>query len=268
MGRKDEPATPGRGNFKNPTPHPQKGRRGVAAPLPHLEGVRQHRLRRNLAIIVPPLVLLTIVTGYLALPVSKVSTVRVRGNTNVSASTVQRASGLTNSSLIPAVWLNGQHVGQRVVKHVARVASAKAQVTGARDVTITVTEHETVGYVQRGDSYHALLDDGTIIRTGTSAPKSGDLIFKGFGNGLQRVVRVVAKFPTSIRHDIFEVQSTRGGGNPYQITITMSDGNTIVADSRTVGKKIKYYPTIIKQVNKTGTVDLEVGAFFTPKSTK
>ncbi|WP_054749294.1 cell division protein FtsQ/DivIB [Lacticaseibacillus thailandensis] len=187
----------------------------------------------------PPLILLTLVTGYLALPFSKVAKVRVRGNHAVAAVVVQRASGLTASSLMPAVWLNGQRVSHLVTRHVTRVATAKTRVTGARTVTITVTEHATVGYVQRGNRYHALLDDGTILAQGLSAPKNGTLIFKGFGSGLQRVVRVVAKFPANIRRDISEIQSTRGGGNPYQITMTMNDGNTIVADSRTVGKKNK-----------------------------
>jgi cell division protein FtsQ len=44
--------------------------------------------------------------------------------------------------------------------------------------------------------------------------------------------------------------------------MNMNDGYRVIADSRTIANKIKYYPAIVSQVKKKGVIDLEVGAFW------
>jgi len=50
--------------------------------------------------------------------------------------------------------------------------------------------------------------------------------------------------------------------------LKMKDGNRVIGNLKDIGDKLVYYPSIAKQLNgKKGTVDMEVGIYFTPDTT-
>ncbi|MFD1483723.1 cell division protein FtsQ/DivIB [Lacticaseibacillus baoqingensis] len=234
-------------------------------PLPHLSSTRQTRRRRNLALILTPLVILALFFGYMLSPLAKVDTISVAGEKTVAAQSVIDASKLTRSQVILDLLWHQQRVATRVKKRLPQVHTLQVQVHGFNQVTLNVKEYAPLGYWQQADGYHVLLASGKVVPQATTTPKSTYPIFTGFKRAeVFKLAQAVQRFPTAVRHAVSEVKATRGDANPYQITISMTDGNLVVADSRTVAKKIKYYPKLLAKVTKKGTIDLEVGAFFTP----
>ncbi|MHA3065985.1 cell division protein FtsQ/DivIB [Lacticaseibacillus saniviri] len=242
----------------------QSKRPKVKANLPNLTALRRNQLRRNLWLVVTPIVLLLAFFGYMVSPLAKVDLVTVTGTEITPDQTIIDASHLAKSDLILGLLMNPGKVTTRIEK-LPEIKAAKLQVSDWHNVTLHVTEYTPVGYVVRHNQYHLVLETGYIEAKGQTNPNSNYPIFTGFTKKeLPKIIKTVAKFPKAIRQDIAEIKATRGDANPYQITLNMGDGNKIIADSRTIAKKIQYYPSIVAQVKTTGTVDLEVGAFFSP----
>ncbi|WP_125707172.1 cell division protein FtsQ/DivIB [Lacticaseibacillus porcinae] len=234
-------------------------------PLPHLTKTRTSRRRRNLALILTPLTVLLVIAIYFMTPLARVGDINVRGESTLPAQSVIDASKLGPSQMILDLLMHQKRVSQRVQKALPQVQSMSLSIKGFNQVTLHVHEYAPLGYVQKNGEYHVLLASSVVVKDATQTPKSTYPIFTGFTNKEAfDVAKTVASFPQAVRKAVSEVKATRGAANPYQITISMSNGNLVIADSRTVAKKIKYYPQLLADVKTKGTVDLEVGAFFTP----
>lgn len=234
-------------------------------PLPHLSQTRASRRRRNLAVILTPLTVLLLVAIYFMTPLACVGDLSVRGESTLPAQSVIDASKLGSSQMIIDLLMHRDRVATRVKKTLPQVKTLSVSVKGFNQVTLQVHEYAPLGYVQKNGEYHVLLASGVVLKSATQTPKSTYPIFTGFTRKEAfEVAKTVASFPQAVRKAVSEVKATRGAANPNQITLSMSNGNLVVADSRTVAKKIKYYPQLLADVKTKGTVDLEVGAFFTP----
>lgn len=234
-------------------------------PLPAVTHTRQHRRRRNLALLLTPLAIIIIFMLYMVSPLAKVGELFVRGENTVPAQNVISASNLNHSQVVIDLMLHHRRVEQRITKALPQVKSVSIHVHAFNQITLQVHEYTSLGYVQNQGSYHVLLASGQVLKAATSSPKSTYPIYTGFTRKEAfTMAKTVAKFPAAVRRGVSEVKATRGAANPYQITISMADGNLVVADSRTVGQKIRYYPKLLADVSKKGKIDLEVGAFFTP----
>ncbi|MFD1392993.1 cell division protein FtsQ/DivIB [Lacticaseibacillus jixianensis] len=245
----------------------QKRKRKAAAKLrlPGVLALRRHQRTRHLILLLTPLILLLGFFGYMASPLAKVQQVSVVGTKNVPIQTVIDASKLSDRVLILHVATHRRQLANAIQRQVPQIKHATVAISKLDHVTIRVAEHQPIGYVVTQKRYHMILANGTIIKQGTATPLDNYPVLTGFSaREAGTLAQKLEQFPAAVRRTTSEVTATRGGGNPYQITLTMTDGNTVVADSRTIAKQIKYYPSIIAQVKTKGTVDLEVGAFFTP----
>nr|WP_241864983.1 cell division protein FtsQ/DivIB [Lacticaseibacillus kribbianus] len=198
-------------------------------------------------------------------PWARVASVSVTGTTNVPIQSVIDASKLDDAKTILGMQLHRRDFLKRIARQVPELRQVSVSVSGLNRVVLHVKEYTPVGYVQQKGRYRLILENGALMQDSTATPVNNYPVFTGFdAKAATSLAKAVRKFPAAVRRTVSEVKATRGGGNPYQITLTMTDGNTVVADSRTVAKKISYYPAIVAQVKTKGTVDLEVGAFFTP----
>ncbi|MFD1430911.1 cell division protein FtsQ/DivIB [Lacticaseibacillus mingshuiensis] len=233
--------------------------------LPQVTQIRKHHRARNLILLLTPLVLLLAMFGYLMSPLAKVGQLSVQGETTVPAQTIIDDSHLSADDLIVVLLAGHTDAASRLKQTLPQIKTVRLSVANFNQVTIHVKEYQPVGYLLTKGKYHVLLESGKVVAAGTDTPTNNYPVFTDFkASELKSIAAKIAAFPAAVRHAVSEVKATRGAANPYQITLTMTDGNTVVADSRTVAKRIKYYPSIIAQVKTTGTVDLEVGAFFTP----
>ncbi|WP_155285920.1 cell division protein FtsQ/DivIB [Lacticaseibacillus zhaodongensis] len=276
MARKKNPDVNPRASFDNyakqlhGSEQPPKNPKKIQQELPKVQKIRQRRTIRNLILILTPLLVVGALCVYMGTSMSKVSNVSVHGTDLIINQDVIDASGLNDKSYVPQLLLNRKRVARQIKRRVPAAQEVTIKMTSMRDVAINVHEYSATGYLDEQDGYHVILSTGVIMKAETDHPKQGLPVFRGFTKvrELRKMIKLVNQFPVAIRRDVSEITATNGDANPYQITISMNDGNEVIADRRTVVKKIKYYPSIVAQVKGQGTVDLEVGAFFTPKASK
>lgn len=236
-----------------------------AEQLPQVTALRQRQRRRNVALVLLPLVVLLVVFGYMVSPLAKVGNISVTGESAVPAQKIINASQLDSDHTVIGLLAGKQRVSARITAKLPEISKVNISVKNLNQVTLSVHEYAVMGYALKGDQYHVVLTSGKVLAASTTTPLTTYPIFSGFKDSeILTIAKVVYHFPTAVRRAVSEVRATRGAANPYQITLTMTDGNTIVADSRTIAKRIKYYPAMKAQAKRTGTFDLEVGAFFTP----
>lgn len=249
---------------------PPKDPKKIQQGMPNVQKIRQRRNIRNLALIMLPLLLVAAVCFYLGTSMSKVNMVSVHGTNLIVNQDVIDASGLSDKSYVPHLLMARKQVEKRIESRIPAAKTVQIKMVGMRDVAINVQEYPATGYLDKNDGYHVVLSTGAVMKAETNHPKQGLPVFRGFTKvrDLRKMIKLVNQFPVAIRRDVSEITATNGDANPYQITMSMNDGNEVIADERTVVKKIKYYPSIVAQVKGQGTVDLEVGAFFTPKASK
>ena len=238
--------------------------------MPAVQKIRWGRTWRGLGVILPPFIIIGLLAIYMATPLSKVREVSVHGSELTTNQSIIDASKLDSHVYIPGLAFHKGKVEHQVARKFPEIKSVKLRIHRMRDVSLTVTEYRASGYYHDKKGYHLIMSTGKVLPAASDTPKLGMPVFTGFGRGqaLRNISRLLDKFPPAIQRDVSEVVLSRGGGNPYQIKIAMNDGNQIIADQRTILKKIKYYPSMVAQIKGTGTVDLEVGAFYVPNQTK
>ncbi|KFC37485.1 cell division protein FtsQ [Lacticaseibacillus rhamnosus K32] len=235
--------------------------------LPRIQTLRRRKLVKNLVLILLPLLLLLGVFGYFASPLSKVGLVSVQGVTTVPDQQVINATKLSDDDLMLSVAFHKNAIAQRVQKSLPEIKTASLTIKGFNRIIIKTSEYQTVGYVYQKHAYHKILVTGEVLAAGTQTPVTTYPVFSGFtAKELPQMITLLKQFPAAIRRDISEIDASRGDANPNQIALNMNDGYRIIADTRTIAKKIKYYPAIVSQVKQKGVVDLEVGAFWRPYS--
>lgn len=261
--QKDSPLTPWEAYQAKQTKQDRAKRHTL--PLPKLNHTRAARRRRNLALLLTPLGLLLAAGAYMISPLAKVGQIKVLGESTVPAQTVIDASKLGNSQVILDLLLHKHAVASRIRRQLPEVQHLSVDVNAFNQVTLHVKEYAPLGYLAHQDGYHVLLASGQVLKAATQTPTHNYPIYSGFTTKEAfKLAKVVHTFPAAVARGVSEVHATRGAANPYQITISMNDGNKVIADSRTVADKIKYYPQLLASVTTKGTIDLEVGAFFTP----
>jgi len=259
--RPSEPKTPWEQYQAN---HPKP----LAEQLPQLNAWRHKQLRRNLLLILTPLIVLLGFFGYMVSPLAKVGLVNVTGVSALPEQTIIDASKLSSKDYVLKLLFDKHPVVKRV-EQVAGVKTAKVSISGMNTVTLHISEYAPVGYVYKNGLYYLVLSSNEVVKQGIKNPSDNYPVLTGFTTQeLPRISTALRAIPKAVRQDIAEVKATRGGANPYQVRLNMGDGNQVIADSRTLAKKMHYYPSMVADLKQTGTLDLEVGAFFTPNKTK
>lgn len=243
--------------------HDRRQKPKLNVDLPKVQNLRRRKLVRNLTLILLPLLILLGVFGYFASPLSKVGLVSVQGVRTVPDQQVINATKLSDDDLMLSVILHKKAIAQRVQDSLPEIKQASLTFTGLNHIVIKTSEYETIGYVYQKHTYHKILITGKVLKNGTQTPVDTYPVFSGFtAKELPQMISLLQQFPKAIQRDISEIDASRGDANPYQISMNMNDGYRVIADSRTIVNKIKYYPAIVSQVKKKGVIDLEVGAFW------
>lgn len=205
--------------------------------------------------------------GFLISPYGKVRDIYVEGAEAVPEQSIIDASHITGKlTALGSVW-NDEKIDAYVTNALPQVKTAEVTLRGLNDVTIHVTEHETIAYVYSGGSYYNVLENGTVADTELKVPIGNNPIITSFemNQNLDDLLEQYMQLTDSVQNSISEIKYTGTEENPYAITVYMNDGNEVKAILPSFAEKILYYPDIVSQLGDTkGTIDLEVGVYFTP----
>lgn len=203
---------------------------------------------------------------YYVSPYSRVALVSVSGVEITAAQDVIDASQLTTQSNVLVTMAQEKQLETRLKQQLPALHSVRVVVSNWNKVALKVKEEPTVGFFAKKQGYQRIFANGKLDSQIMAKPIGNFPIYADFkpGVALNNVITLYAEIPTQIQNAISEIKSDPSKANPYRIHLYMNDGNEVVADSRTVVKRLKYYGNIVSQTSKKGVVDLEVGAFFTP----
>ena len=206
-------------------------------------------------------------SSFLISPYGKVKDIYVEGAEAVPEQSIIDASHITGKlTALGAVW-NDEKIDAYITTTLPQVKTAEVTLRGMNDVTIHVTEHETIAYVYSGGSYYNVLENGTVADTELKVPIGNNPIITSFemNQNLEDLLEQYMQLTDSVQNSISEIKYTGTEENPYAITVYMNDGNEVKAILPSLASKILYYPDIVSQLGETkGTIDLEVGVYFTP----
>lgn len=238
----------------------------VSAELPTYKRQQRWQLTWHLSLVILVFGTLFGLLCYHISPLARVGDVSVTGEKLTAAQDVIDASQLSSTDYVTRVWLTKDRITGRIKKKLPALKTVSLNFSQWQDVTIKVQEYQTIGFVVNQSKYQRVLSNGVVDDGALKKPIGNFPIYSGFkqGTALNRIIKLYAKMPVQIQNAISEVKSDPSKTNPYRIHLFMNDGNEVVADSRTVIDRLKYYGGIVAQTTKKGVVDLEVGAYFVP----
>lgn len=234
--------------------------------LPQVHAMRKRKLTFRLLLLISTFTLVILITLYFLSPLSKLDKVTVKGTKEVPATRILKETDFQlKDSLWPQVFAKNKKA-TALVSREPRIKNAEISFVPLNQLAITVTEFETKGYLLKDKLYHPILENGVVLDetvekiTGTPALledfTKSDLILETLGQYQQ--------LTSEIQQGISEIRYTGTADNLKQVTLTMKDGNTVIAQISTLASHLKKYPQVASQMTEKGIVDMEAGIFSYP----
>lgn len=214
--------------------------------------------------------IIIITLAYFGSPLSKVKDITVKGVNDLGAQQVINATDISDNSLLVGVFFRQNSISDATRKKLPSVKSISFRTKNMRDLIINVKEYATLGLIYKNGYYYRIIDNGRILTNKLKSYTGNYPIYTNFNKKreLEKITKIYKKMPESVKNNVSEIHNASTKVNPYRIKIDMNDGNKIVADVRTVDKKMKYYPSIASQMKKKGVINLEIGAYSYPFDNK
>jgi len=224
---------------------------------------RRIRISKNSLIFV--IVFIIIVIAYFGSSLSKVRNINVKGVNDLGAQQVINATKIDDNSTLLNVLVHHGSISKETEKKLPSIKSISFRTHNLRDLTITVQEHPTLGFIYKNGGYYQIINNGQVINQKMSSPIGNYPIYSGFSpSRLKKMSNIYASLSSNVQTNVSQFYNSPTKLNPYRIKIDMNDGNKVIADMRTVKSKLKYYPGMASQMKKKGVIDLEIGAYSYP----
>lgn len=207
---------------------------------------------------------------YFISPLSKVSEIEVVGLEQVPIELVQEKDGIVKGQSIWTVLANRYKTAESLKEASPKIKNASVELLAWNKMRLNIEENPAVGYYRSEDNSYELLADGQVIETenNLSSKDYPELVQFTQESQYQFLAKQLNKVSSGIIKEIAQIQYPNDSKNHLKIYLKMKDGNRVIGTLKDIGDKLPYYPSISKQLNgKKGTVDMEVGIYFTPDTT-
>ena len=221
-------------------------------------------------------VLLFILTWVVMLwvtPASKVNRLVIKGTELVNSDDIRIAAGIKPTDNVRDVIGRKQDIEKHIKTLYPEVYSITFKHNKWVNLELLVTEHKLVAKVEQSGQLVPLLDDGKNaqlrdVPIPVEQMQNIPLLVNFPNHGqMVEVTQMLRKVNPEILSLIESIQPAQEANKPHTIDVLMKDGNSVRAILSTFDNKIKYYPSIVQQINgQKGIINLEVGAYFTPYS--
>ena len=203
---------------------------------------------------------------YFISPLSKPKEIYVYGNRQVELGTIQEQAGIKKGKSIWGILSEHDLIRKRLMNRNSKIKDASVTLSGLNTIQITILENPAIGYYMEEGQYKELLADGQIIIKDEPTNKEGFPELANFTDESRNsLASQLEKTNPSIIAMIRQIQYVDPVKSPLKIQIRMKDGIKVIGTLKDIGEKLNYYPSILKQLpKKSGTIDMEVGIFYTP----
>ncbi|WP_010282656.1 cell division protein FtsQ/DivIB [Bacillus timonensis] len=236
--------------------------------IPKLKQRRKQKANRRLIMYITFFFLLLSGILYFQSPLSKIGTITITGNQNITSEQILKLSKLEVGT---SFWKVGSdEVIQNIRKH-PEIKEVTIQKKFPNQITINVNELKRVGYISGNRTFYPILEDGKIIENaqkyGSKAiPVDAPILVDWDGKALTLLAKELNKIQPSISKLISEIHHTPTEYDPLQMTLYMNDGYEVRATVRNLSKNLIAYPTIVSELDPSlkGYIELDVVPTFIP----
>lgn len=237
----------------------------VSKSLENLQKVRKKRLGFRIGLTIVLVILVVGGAAYYFSPYSKIDSIEISGNQNISKNNILKTANLSTKDRIVGALLGSKTISDKLKKEYPSVKNVSVSLTSLTRLKLNISQYDGIGYLKTGNNYQIILHNFVVGKEVYKKNKLSDLpIYYGFKNNsvLKSVLKLIDKFPNNIKSQISGVSVA--GLNNTQIALRMKNGNYIFGNRQTIVDKLKYYPKIAKQLSQPSFVDFEIGAFSRP----
>ena len=203
---------------------------------------------------------------YLISPLSKPKAIYVYGNRQVEVETIREQAGIKKGKTIWGILSEHETIQQRLTKRNPKIKDASVTLSGLNTIQLTILENPAIGYYYEDGKYKELLEDAQTIQTEEPVNKEGYPELVNFDEESRtQLANQLKKTSPSVISMIRQIQYVDPEKKPLKLQIRMRDGMKVIGTLKDIGEKLNYYPSIYNELQmKSGTIDMEVGIFYTP----
>lgn len=218
------------------------------------------------------LFIIILILIYMFTPLSKISSVEIKGNDNVSKSAINKAIDVKDNS---RMYTYSTSKATDKLKENKLIKSAKITKQMPNKLTVEISENQIVGMTKKKDNYVPILENGTELKNyDGNATDDGPILVDFEKEEKEKIINELAKMPANVRGMIAEIKYDPQENLQNQIKLFTSDDIQILGNLNTIANKMKYYPQMSQslerdesgELKKSGYIDLSVGASFIPYS--
>lgn len=233
--------------------------------IPSMREKRRKKTNKKFLFIIAVFCIALLVLLYFQSSYSKVGKIDIKGANLYDESFYNDKSGI--SSGIP-YWGFKTSTIEKELSALDGVNSVTVSRKLLRNVEISITEWDTVAYVEQEGQFNLLLENGDIFSSDVNNSNIPILNHVENANVRKKLTSQLKKMDKNVLQLISEIIYTGSEDEQDTITVFMDDGYEVHAIIQTFAESMEYYPEITSQLgdHDKGIIDMEVGTFFTPYS--
>ncbi|MGE6631297.1 cell division protein FtsQ/DivIB [Bacillus sp. NPDC077027] len=231
--------------------------------IPKIKEQRKQKANRRLISFILLFFIMVLIIVYLQTPISKISSLTVTGNEHVSTKQLIKLSQIKEGET--EFWNLNKDSTAKHIKQNKLIKNVTIKKQFPNKVSIEVKEYANVAYLQKGNLYYELLENGTALSEEVTPSHAGPLFVNWDDQDkLKQAVQSLNKLPASIQELISEVYYVPTSTNRWLVKFYMNDGYTVIASIKTFADKMKSYPSIVKELKNSekGVIHMEVATYF------
>lgn len=228
--------------------------------------------RMELGIVTFVILFLLILSAWTISPYHWVNQIQVTGNRLVPTNTIIQASGIRSIDKVKSVMKQKAAITDSLQAASPIIADVVLDRDSFRQLTLVVTEHDIVARVIEDQQVLALLENGTTLDFSKTNWDQSSLIAalpavdtKGQKGKLVDLAQALRQLDPQILGQIESITLSNDLTKPKAVSLVMKDGMLVKAQTPTLAEKLNRYDQMMAIVGQNrGTLNLEVGAYFTP----
>lgn len=209
------------------------------------------------------------ITGFVISPYGHVQHVYVEGSEAVPEQGIIDASSISSRQTVAGILWDEERIESDITTAWPKIKVAEVSRRGLNDITLAITEYETIAYLQNENGYRSLLETGKQLSEEIPFPIGNKPILKSFEDieeeTLEELTKQLQALDDGVQNSISEIKWEERESDPPAITVYMNDGNQVRVFVKQLSEKLAYYPAMVSQLEgKKGIIDMEAGAYFVP----
>ncbi|MFT4413472.1 cell division protein FtsQ/DivIB [Fredinandcohnia humi] len=235
--------------------------------IPKLKQRRKQKANRRLILYITLFFLLLSGVVYFQSPLSRIGTITIKGNRNISN---EQISELSELQIGTSFWkVNNEKNSKLISKH-PEIKEVHIDKKLPNKIIITVSEHRRVGYIASNNDFLPLLENGKIVTTSNTKadnlPVDAPILMGWDEEHLKPLAKELAKIEPTMTNLISEIHYTPTEYDPLHMTLYMNDGYEVRATVRNFANHITAYPSIVNELAPSlkGYIELDVVPTFIP----